>query len=613
MLGDNWRARQVGVAAAVVLVASILSLGAARGAPISAGSDIPDLPAQFIAKLFTEGLGRAPDQLAWNDIVAQFDAQGCGVDSLTRQGKGVLESAELMQQWGRDPYALTQIAFRAVLNREADPAGFASLFQYLRQHSWDALLDHMFASVEFRSLSTQICSPTTSSYGFNGSTGVLPTGVGAPLDACTTCVPVSVPNGAINPNEAQLRLLASMPGETIILAPRVVIPITQPLTLAPGVTIETYGLPGPRSYLNMARLVRAWGSNPRGIENATVVLQGSATLRSVWVSGQRALWRNSLTQSVDGQPPLLPNTYGQVLYAEDVRTLGGFSTSVIDDRLDDSPGWSTLEVLGADAGHGCVDNTVQGNLIEAYSSVHVASIRPDQVTPWTDGISVHCQSSIVTMNQIVDASDVPLILFQYGYNPQYAVPSQVSKLSSNVIVSAGNSAYSALVADPGYNPRGEGDVDGSEGSQDFTGSIIGGSGRVPGGLDPTQPDQGNLLWNGSRTHFNAVISDGTVDFFGPKVAYAGRGATFLNNTTGVQRAYAAAGIVVSGMMSTTVQGNSLNLTLIPGSASYLWRCTGAEHEVEWYFPQRASGSVQGHPIAAEIPPASPMGCIVSGT
>ncbi|MHB8467208.1 MAG: hypothetical protein ACYDH6_13255 [Acidimicrobiales bacterium] len=599
------------MAAAALLVASALPI-AARAATVPPAQDIQNLPAQYIAKLFTEGLGRAPDQTAWNDLTAQFDVQGCSVSSLQRVGKIVLESPELLAQWGHDPYALTTIAFRAVLNREADADGFNALIGYLGSHDWDATLDLVFGSNEFGGLSAQICSATASSYGFNGSTGIVPPGIAGPIAACTTCIPVSTPNGTTNPSEAQLRLMASMPGETIVLAPRSVIPITQPLTLAPGVTLETAGLPGPTQYLNMARLVRAWGTNPRGVENATVVLQGSSTLRSVWVSGQRALWRNAVSQSVDGKEPTFPNTYGQVLYGEDVRTLGGFSTSVLDSRLDDSPGWSTIEVLGADAGHGCVDNTVAGNLIEAYSSVHIAAMGKDQVTPWTDGISVHCQASLVTMNQIVDASDVPLIVFEFGFNPNAAVPAQRSQLSSNVIVSAGNSAYTALAADPGYKPSG-GDPDFSDGSQDFTGTIVGGTGRVPGGSDPTIPGQGNLLWSGSRTHFNAVISDGTTDFFGPNVALVGKGAKFLNNTTGIQRAYAAAGIVVSGMMDTTVDGNSLNITLIPGSPTSIWRCSGAEHEVEWYYPQRASGSVQGHPVATQIPPASPLGCIVSGT
>ena len=612
MLGRRMRRNAVQLrvaAAAALLAAALCAVGVSRAAP--ARADIADLPAQYVAKLFTEGLGRAPDQKGWNAYTSIFNAEGCTLDSLQHVGKAVLESGELTQRWGTDPYALAEVAYRALLNRELDPAGFPGVVADIRRSGWDRALTHIFGSTEFRSLRAQICSSGASSYGFNDSTGITPAGIAGPEPACTTCLPVATPQGSINPSEAQLRVLASMPNEVIELAPRAVITITQPLTLAPGVVLETYGDPNPAHYIDMARLVRDWNTNPRTVENSTVVLQGGAELRSVWVSGQRALWRNTVTESLDNKTPKYLNVHGQVFNADDVRTIGGFSTAVVNDRLDDSPGWTTLELYGAESGHGCVDNLVVGNLIEAYSSVHIAQTGPDEITPWTDGISDHCQSSIVTMNQIVDASDVPLILFESDSDPFHGVPAQTSQASSNVIVSAGNSAYSALVADPGYNATGPGDTDGTDGSQDFTGSIIGGRGRVPAGSNPTQPGQGNVLWTASRTHFNAVISDGTIDFFGKKIAYVGRGATFLNNTTGIQQANAAAGIVVSGMMDTTVRGNTLRMNLIPGNASpaTIWKCIGAEHESEWYFPQRASGDVQDNPWAVE----TPTSCIVPGT
>jgi hypothetical protein len=365
----------------------------------------------------------------------------------------------------------------------------------------------------------------------------------------------------------------------------------------------------------MARLVRNFATEGRFMQNATVVLQQQSTLRSVWVSGQRSLWRNKVSQSIDGRDPTYSNPDGQVLDGDDVRTLGGDSTSVLDNRLDDAPGWTTLELLGGDTGAGCSDNFVTGNLIEAYSSTHLATTVADQVTPWTDGMSVHCQGTTVNMNQIVDASDVPLILFNTVASPWSAAPRQHSQLSSNVIVSAGNSAYAALATDPGVNPGGKGDPDGGPGSQDFTGSVIGGLAPVPLGSNPTAPGQGNLLWNGPRTHFNVVVSDGTIAFFGPSRAYLGHGAAFIGNTTGLNSANAAAGIVVSGMMDTRIQGNSFDVSLIPlepGSNS-IWRCENAQHQVEWDFPARASGDVQGNPVAVAIPPPSRASCIVPGT
>ena len=565
----------------------------AAGTP--APAFFPSVPAQFVAKVYTEGLGRAPDQPGWAADLAVFDAQGCTLGSLEQVGKHVLETPELTARWRDDAGALAEIAFRAVLNREPDPAGFRALVAEITRRGWDAALSDVFGGREFASLLGQVCSVTSSSYGFNGSTGVAVAGVSGPVPACTSCLAVRPALGAIGPTESQLRFLAGIPGNLIILAPRTVITLTQPLTLAHNVTIETAGLPGPSRYIDMARLVRGFARNPQGVQNSTVVLDGGATLQSVWVSGQRALWRNTVAQSLDGQGTKRLNSWGQILGGSDVQVLGGVGTSVLDDRIDDSPGWSSVEMLGVDGGNFCLNNVVQGNLVEAYSSVHLAAPAQNEVVPWTDGISDHCQSSSVALNQVVDATDIPIVLFQSDVNQLLNSP-QSSQVSSNVIVSAGNSAYSALATDPGWNPVGAGDLPGGGGTRDFTGAVIG----------------GNLMWTGPRTHFNAVISDGTTDFYG-HMAYDGRGAQILNNTTGSGLANAAAGIVVSGMMKTVVKGNNLALAFVRTGPEHIWRCSGAEHAVEWFYPQRASGDVQGNPAAVQIPPPSSPPCIVAGT
>ena len=588
----------------------MILVGQLTAASPPATAHAADVPAQYLAKLYTEGLGRAPDQAGWAARVAVFDGAGCTVGSLEQVGKSVLETIELSSMWGRDPAALAEIAFRAVLNREPDPDGFRALAGDITHHGWDAALSHVFEGGEFASLAGQICSTTSSSYGFNDSTGIAPAGIGGPVPACTSCLAVRAPVGAMDPSESQLRLLASIPGNVIALAPRAVIKLTQPLVLARNVTIETAGLPGPSHYVDMARLVRDFASNPPGMQNSTVVLQGGAILQSVWVSGQRARWRNAVPQTADGQGPAIPNAWGQVLGGSDVQLIGGIGTSVLNSRIDDSPGWSTVELLGADGGNFCLGNVVQGNLIEAYSSVHEAAPTQHDVVPWTDGISDHCQSSTITMNQVIDATDIPIVMFQSAN--QLLNPAQSSQISSNVLVSAGNSAYSALGADPGWNPVGPGDAPGGPGTRDFTGGVIGGTSPVPVGGQPTAPGQGNLLWTGPRTHFNAVISDGTTDFYG-FMAYDGHGAQVLDNTTGSGQANAAAGIVVSGMMNTVVKGNSLAVALVRTGPNHIWRCSGAQHLVEWFFPQRASGDVQGNPIAVQIPPPNSPGCIVAGT
>jgi hypothetical protein len=142
---------------------------------------------------------------------------------------------------------------------------------------------------------------------------------------------------------------------------------------------------------------------------------------------------------------------------------------------------------------------------------------------------VACEHAMVRNNAVVDATDVGIVLFR-------ASPAtQASMVRNNQILSAGNSAYGALVID--------GVLD-QHVTHDFTGTTM----------------TGNAFWTGPNTHFDIGMSIGTRPWFGNR-SDAGTGAAVTNNTTNGLTAIVGTGIALSGMYNATVQGNNLTLSV----------------------------------------------------
>src|SRR5579864_1438076 len=81
------------------------------------------VPAQFVAKMYTEVLGRAPDPQGWQAALNYFEVNGCDQRRLAAWGGSVFESAEF-HSLGYDEPAITLLLYRSILNREPDPAGY---------------------------------------------------------------------------------------------------------------------------------------------------------------------------------------------------------------------------------------------------------------------------------------------------------------------------------------------------------------------------------------------------------------------------------------------------------------------------------------------------------
>jgi hypothetical protein len=149
-----------------------------------------------------------------------------------------------------------------------------------------------------------------------------------------------------------------------------------------------------------------------------------------------------------------------------------------------------------------------------------------------------CQDASVIGNEVVDASDVPIVLYR-SQPVQGATVAQRSQVTGNTVLNAGNSAYGGLGLDPlpSDTPKAVG----------FEGASI----------------TGNTMWTSPNTHYVIALVDGTRSWFGPK-SNTGTGGEISCNTTGSQSARVVTGIGVTGMLRTTVTGNTMTWSHVSG-------------------------------------------------
>ncbi|WP_433178540.1 DUF4214 domain-containing protein [Actinoallomurus sp. CA-150999] len=478
---------------------AVLVVGAAVLTPVAAHADTGYVPGQFIAKQYTEALGRVSDQAGWRGDVGYFESDGCNATTLANVGRSIYTSSEFTGL-GYDNDAKVLALYRGSLNREPDKAGFDNWTGLLKGGMvWATVVDKFFGSDEFNALVPKICTGVKDGSGSSYQFGTYPA--------------LTVPTGGTgftgSGEELQKKLDATAKGGTVYLAQKAVVRLDSRLTIPPGVTLATIDSPDPRHYALMGRLVRDSSFNDR-----LVVLGNGSHLTNVWVDGARNTPENSD-----------PSRDNVVLY-------GGTGTAVTDSKISNSAGPQAVYALGAFDGYGCADAKISGNVITAYSSDHV------KTNTWSDGVAVGCEHATVTGNQVVDASDVPIVLYQSSPVQGTAVAQQ-SQVKGNTVLNAGNSAYGGLGIDPlfGDTPRAVG----------FEGASV------------TQ----NTMWTSPNTHYVIALADGTRSWFGPK-SNTGTGGAFSGNTTGSESARVVTGIGVTGMLKTTVTGNTMNWSHITG-------------------------------------------------
>jgi hypothetical protein len=443
------------------------------------------IPAQFIAKLYTEALGRAPDQLGWSSYADYFRSTGCNTRQLAIVGNKFYTSPEFLSDY-TDNEAKVLALYRGALNRDADQNGFARYVSLLNSGTpWVSIVHDVFTSAEFTADMPAICNSEAPDYGFGAQVPPTPT----PGD-----------NGFTGTeSDLQTLLRRAAPGSTIYLAQKAVIPLTSTLVLPSGVSLKTYGEPTPHSYALMGRLVRA-----TTFDGPDISVEGGGALTNVWVDGQRNVLGYHKVSGGAGDNA-------------NVVTLSGSNTLISSNKLSDPQGGTNFFSDGGYVGIPCSNQIVKENLITAYSSIHGFSQN-------SDGLTMSCEGLDIENNDIVDVSDIGVVLF--------AAPgiTQHSRIANNTIVSAGISMNAPISSDPSTgNPGGS--------RLDYSAAVF----------------RENTLWTGPYTTFDFGVEAGAREFFLLSDKNSdGFGVTYLNNTTGQLSARVRAGIAVAGMLDVTI-------------------------------------------------------------
>lgn len=483
--------------------------------PSASASASTAIPAQWIAKMYTEALGRLPSQMEWNNAVTYFQTNGCSAQSLNGYATGPLfylgGSGSEYDRLGYDNAAKLLTLYRGALNREPDPQGFNGWLTLLDSGtSWSVVVNSLFdttAGSEFSQLVPSMCSSSNPSYYF----GVQP----------ALAIPTTPGDPGFTGTEAQLQtaLNDAPPNGTIWLAQKALVVLTSPLIIPAGKTLTTYGQPSTGKYALMGRLVR--NRDDKGLslfDSPAITVTAGAKLLNVWVDGQRDAPLDFSMNSIN------------------VDIAGGTGTTVSNNKISNTAGNTSLaaEGSGSKPPAPCQSTVITGNVVTAYSSDHFLkiSIEKADYPVFADGLSIACEHADVEYNQIADATDVPLIIFSTPMG-------QMSQLRHNTILNAGNSAGGAMGADPDA-------TDG--GTYDFTGSSI----------------DHNMFWTGPDTRFDIGLGAGSREAFTQdQNPNTGDGASLTDNTTGILSARVGTGIAVSGMINVTVSNRTpLNFVIV---------------------------------------------------
>lgn len=465
------------------------------------------IPTQYIAKLHTEMLGRLPEPEEWNSAVSYYRQAGCNRESLKAHGIRILASVE-MASHGYDNDSLTLLMYRGILNSEPLRSDYDAYVKRLNSGvSLTEIATRFYTEERFAELLPLICSGGT--YGFSA--------FGDPPTLRPALLPGSPKSHGNISGDALQQILNESAGKTVLLRKHTVIYLERTLVIPPGVTLATDGLPDNTRHGEMARLVRAHGFNAPLVlirspasDTHGIFAQKSGALTNLWVDGGRTNDSLFVPQAVN------------------IQVEGGNGALVADNFIANTLGWTSVHALSTLEGKKCADLRIVDNLITVYPSGHYDKT-------WADGLSIGCENALVAGNQIVDATDVGIVLFT-----SYPA-TQRSQVLGNKVLSAGNSAFAAYGVDPLYSYTGKPDE-----RPDFSGSKV----------------SNNILWSGEHTHFVMGLAIGTAAWTFVRDGHEapnniGTGATVTNNTTNGIGTNLNAGIVISGMLNATVQGNVL--------------------------------------------------------
>lgn len=347
---------------------------------------------QYIGKLFTEGLGRAPAPAEYLEYSETIFEKGCTQKTLRELAEKLFSSDIYLEL----PLKKAQKAiciYRAVLNRDPKSSEIADVERRLSDGESSAdIAGNLTASGEFAAL--------------------MP-GIGAgPYFWGENNAEHSLADEVITASELQSLLDKS---NLVELRSGAIVLMDQMVTVPEGTTLRTMGKPA--HYAQQARLIRT-------INNASymLMLKKGASVENVWIDGNRMAFLDILDEN------------GEIYWpnAGHCVCLGADETSLVGCRINDSP--SATHVFGADLVRGLA---IKDNLLTCYATSHVEG-------RWADGITHAARDSVIEGNHVIDATDVGIIAFRFISETDEP---QDTQICGNRVLNLGNSAYAGLDID----------------------------------------------------------------------------------------------------------------------------------------------------------------------
>ena len=291
--GELWNGRWrwvVRIATAVAVgVTGIVVL------PSTSGTANPVVPTQWIAKQYSELLGRTPTDREWSEWVDSFDSArlhgGCARRHGPQPGAVTRLRRDVSRRLAARPGATVHGADpgRAVARPSRDD--WNDFFvPYRDGGTWLALVDAVYGSSEFEhDVVSDACNPLDPDYGFGTTRGA-----DRPLDlrdlrASARRAPKSTSN-------AELDQVAAAGGGTVALAPGEVVRVggtetgNRQLVVPSGVTLTTDDRAEPSAVrphgAHRARRTRREGVRGRVCNDVAMVrVEAGGALTNVWVEG----------------------------------------------------------------------------------------------------------------------------------------------------------------------------------------------------------------------------------------------------------------------------------------------------------------------------------------
>lgn len=338
--------------------------------------------AQYVVKLFTEGLSRGPKSEEYLAFTKEIEQNGCTQETLKSLAVQLFSSTDFLQ-CSLSEREQTFAVYRAVLNR--DPT-----MDECRQSG----------DISAPELARRLCD--TEEF-----LALLPSIRKGPYFRGENATTFYTGNTVLTAEQLQLRLNRE---KTVQLAPGTIVLMDRQVTVPYGTTLRTAGC--PEHYLKMARLIRTGDGNYDMLH-----LESNAVLEYVFVDGNA----DPAAERIAGTNVVCVGNGGSIRYC----------------RCSDAGCTYTLNVLV-----GTEFNYIGHNLVTCYASDHnrtwtdgVRSMGAESLIEYNTIIDA-TDAALAVFRHITNIEKAP--------SAQTYIRAQDSIVRYNTIIQAGNSSYASL-------------------------------------------------------------------------------------------------------------------------------------------------------------------------